>query len=125
MEVKVQSSLILTTSLAMVFVLLAVDVYKVIALPFSGATHWIPESLAVFLFSNYLAEKFTKFIRWTIYGCVSMFPIIAYSFSSTGMVTSAFFSSVMLIGFLSVDVSKYLKKGVSSNNAKIRTRKSG
>jgi hypothetical protein len=54
---------------------------------------------------------------WSIFCCAIMFPILFYQ-STFGALTAAIFGSSMLLGFLSVDLNKYLKekKTTQENN---------
>lgn len=96
--------------IAMMFaVWLTFDVYKVVAVPFAGAVHWIPELFGIFLLSSYVAKKFLAKTRWSIFACTIIFPIVCYQ-STFGLLTASIFGTAMLFGFLSVDVKKYLQK---------------
>jgi len=108
MKVTRDAYLISDATLLMVFTLLTVDVYKVINLPFFGMLHWVPELLAIFLLSNYIAKNFESKTRWLIFACATVFPLLVYR-STFGAFTSCIFSTAMLVGFLSVDIKKYLK----------------
>ena len=109
MQVNREAYQIVCASMLTFFVLLTVDIYKVVNIPFSGAVHWIPELLAIFLLSNYLAKNFDSKTRWSIFTCVMMFPLLLYGLSQFGAFTTCIFSAVMLIGFLSVDAKKRVK----------------
>jgi hypothetical protein len=88
---------------------LTVDVCQVVAVPFVGFTHWIPELCGIFLLSSYIAKNFLAKTRWSIFACTIACPIVCYQ-STFGLQAAAIFGTAMLIGFLSVDVKKYLAK---------------
>lgn len=104
-----QVSSIISVAVLTFFVLVAVDIYKVVALPFAGAVHWIPELFGIFLLSSYVAKKFLAKTRWLIFACTIIFPIVCYQ-STFGLLTASIFGTAMLVGFLSVDVKNYLQK---------------
>ena len=113
MQVNREAFQIVCASILTFFVLLTVDIYKVVNIPFSGAVHWIPELLAIFLLSNYIAKNFDSKTRWSIFACAVAFPLLFFR-STFGAFTASIFATAMLIGFLSVDVKKYLE--VKQNN---------
>lgn len=110
MQVNREAYQIVCASMLTFFVLLTVDVYKLVNIPFSGAVHWIPELLAIFLLSNYIAKNFDSKTRWLIFTCAMMFPVLVYGLSQFGTFTACIFSATMLFGFLFVDVKKKVRK---------------
>ena len=110
MQVNREAYQIVGASLLTFFVLLTVDIYNVVNIPFFGAVHWIPELLAIFLLSNYIAKNFDSKTRWLIFACAMAFPLFVYGLSQFGAFTSCIFSATMLFGFLSVDAKKEVRK---------------
>jgi len=108
MKVTREAYLISTATLIMVFTLVTVDIYKFSSFPFFGVAHWVPELCAIFLLSNYIAKNFYSKTKWSIFAITMAFPILFYQ-STFGFLTSAIFSSVMVLGFLSVDFKKFQK----------------
>ena len=115
MQVNREAYQIVGASLLTFFVLLTVDIYKVVNIPFSGAVHWLPELLAIFLLSNYLAKHFDSKTRWSIFTCALAFPLLVYR-STFGALTASIFGTAMLIGFLSVDIRKYTQGRILEND---------
>jgi hypothetical protein len=91
---------------------LTVDVYQIVVLPFAGVIHWIPELFGIFLLSKFIAKNFVEKTKWAIFACTIAFPLVFFR-STFGALTASVFGTAMLIGFVSVDVKKYLKKGGS------------
>jgi len=88
---------------------LTFDVYQIVVLPFAGVIHWIPELFGIFLLSKFIAKNFFEKTKWAIFSCTVAFPILVYQ-STFGLQTASVFGTAMLIGFLSVDINKYLKE---------------
>lgn len=109
MQVNKEVKQITVVAILTFLFLFTVDVYKVVNLPFSGAVHWIPELLAIFLLSNYIAKQFDAKIRWSIFACALVFPLIVCG-SGFGALASAIFSATMLFGFLFVDARRNVRK---------------
>lgn len=112
MEVTREAYSILGASLLTLFVLLTFDIYKVWHVPLGsiGAVHWIPELLAIFLLSHYLAENCSSRVRLSIFAVALVFPLLVYGLSQFGAFTTCIFSITMLIGFFIADVKKEVKK---------------
>jgi len=110
MQINREMYQIVCASVLTFFVLLTVDIYKVVAVPFAGAVHWLPELIAIFLLSHYIAKKFDTKTRWAIFACVMMFPLLVYGLSQFGAFTACIFSATMLFGFFSVDAKKEVRK---------------
>jgi len=108
MKVTRDAYLISGATLLMVFTLLTVDVYKVINLPFFGMIHWVPELFGIFLLSAYIAKNFYSKVKWSIFCCTLVFPLVFFR-STFGALTASIFGAVMLAGFLSVDFKKFQK----------------
>jgi hypothetical protein len=66
---------------------LTFDVYHVVAVPFAGAVHWIPELCGIFLLSSYITKNFLAKTKWAIFACTIAFPIMFYQ-SSFGLLTA-------------------------------------
>ena len=86
------------------------DIYKVIEVkPFTdfGSFHWFPEILALFLFANYIGKHTDLGVRWIIFTCSIIYPLLSYTLStqfSFGAITAAIFASAMLLGFMKADI---------------------
>lgn len=100
-----QTSSIISIAILTMVILLTVDVYKIVSIPFTGMWHWIPELICIFLLSNYSAKNFLKRIRWSIFAATLAFPILWYQ-SVTGIFAAVVFSTAMLLGFLFEDLKE-------------------
>jgi len=107
MQVNREVKQITVVAMLTFFILFTLDVYKIADIPLSsiGAVHWIPELLAIFLLSNYLAKNLDSRTKWSIFCCAIAFPVLFYQ-STFGALTASIFGSAMLLGFLFEDLKK-------------------
>lgn len=110
MKFTLEVAHILTVSFLTFFVLFFVDIPMEV-----GYIHWVPELYSIFLLSRYSGKHFLTKTKWSIFCAVIVFPILWYQ-SLFGFLTASIFGSSIIAGFMSVDITTYLKKRQQIDN---------